>query len=113
VAVRHENGALALMPASGFQGQQSRAALAVVTGSTFEGLEEAPGDTARFVSSAVVVTPGQVLAVRTRRAPCAFSNSVRFGKIKILEVDAAAGSVRFETIVNPFCNDRSLIPPND
>jgi hypothetical protein len=113
VAVRHEGTQLALVPASGFQGQQSRAALSVIAGSTFEELQEAPEDTLQFTTSAVPLTVGQVLAVRTRRAPCAFSTSVRYGKIKIVDVNPVAGTVRFAAIVNPFCNDRSLIPPED
>lgn len=113
VAVRDEAGQLALVPASGFQGQVSRAGLATITNRTFEELDEAPEDTARYVSMPVPVTPGQVLVVRTRRSPCITGNSVRFGKIKIIEVNPTAGSVRFATIVNPFCNDRELIPPSD
>lgn len=113
VALRHEGGQLALVPASGFQGQNSRAALTTITGQTFEGLKEAPEDTARYSSAPVPVQPGQLLVVRTRRTQCGFSAAVRFGKIKILDVNPAAGTVRFETIVNPFCNDRSLIPEDE
>jgi hypothetical protein len=113
VALLDQGNGLALVPAGGFEGQTSRAALSIVTGATFEELEEAPEDTTRFSYAAVPVTPGQVLAVRTRRASCAFSNSVRYGKVKIIDVNAAAGTVRFASIVNPFCNDRSLIPPED
>ena len=113
VALLDQGTGLALVPAGGFEGQSSRAALSVITGATFEELEEAPEDTTRFSSNPVALSPGQVLAVRTRRAPCAFSNSVRYGKVKIIDVNATAGTVRFETIVNPFCNDRSLIPPED
>ncbi len=79
VALRHENGSLALVPASGFLGQQSRSGLATVTNTTFEALAEAPEDTARFTTGPVIATPGQILVVLTRRAPCAFSNSVRYG----------------------------------
>jgi hypothetical protein len=113
VALRDEGNGLALVPAGGFQGLSSRAALSVITNRTFEELREAPEDTARFTSGPVVVQAGQVLAVRTRRAGCAFTTSVRYGKIKIIDVNPAAGTVRFAAIVNPFCNDRSLIPPND
>lgn len=113
VALRDEGGQLALVPASAFQGQNSRAALAIITGQTFESLKEAPDDTARYSSAPVLVQPGQLLVVRTRRASCGFSNAVRFGKIKIIDVNATAGTVRFESIVNPFCNDRSLEPNNE
>ena len=111
-ALRHEGNDLALVPASGFPGQNSRAALAPVNRS-FEELTEAPADTTAFTSEPVIVTPGMVMAVRTRRAPCAFSNSVRYGKLHVIEVDAAEGFVRFEAVRNPFCNDRALVPPED
>ena len=113
VAARDEANQLALVPASGFVGQNSRAGLAAISGTTFEELDEAPADSAAFSSAPMVVTPGQVFAVRTRRAPCAFSNSVRYGKVRIIEVNQAEGFIRFESVVNPFCNDRSLVPPED
>jgi hypothetical protein len=113
VAVRDEGGQLALVPAGGFQGQVSRAGLARITNQTFEQLAEAPGDTAAFSSAPAIVQPGQVYAVRTRRTACAFSTSVRYGKIRIISVDQAAGTLTFESVVNPFCNDRSLIAPEN
>jgi hypothetical protein len=113
VALRDEGGQLALVPAGGFQGQVSRAGLARITNQTFEELAQAPGDTAAFLTTPAVVQPGQVYAVRTRRASCGFSTSVRYGKIKIVSVDATAGTVTFASVVNPFCNDRSLIAPED
>lgn len=111
LAVRHEGNALALVTAGGFPGQNSRAAIAPITGTTFEELAEAPEDTTRYTVGPVVVQPGQVFAVRTRRAECSFSLSVRFAKMRVLDVDPVAGSVRFVAITNPFCNDRELIPP--
>lgn len=113
VAVRDEGGQLALVPAGAFEGQDSRAALARITGGTFDSLDEAPEDTALYSSNAVVVQAGQVFAIRTRRAPCSFTTAVRFGKLRIIEVNQAAGTVKFESVVNPFCNDRSLVPPED
>ena len=113
VALRHEGGQLALVPAGGFDGQESRAALARITGGTFDSLDEAPADTSLYTRNAVVVQPGQVYAIRTRRTPCSFSTAVRFGKLRIIAVNPAAGTVTFESVVNPFCNDRSLVPPDD
>ena len=112
VALRDESGQLSLVPASGFQGQVSRAGLALITNTTFEALAEAPGDTASYSVNPRVLQVGQVYAVRTRRAGCGFSTGVRFGKIKIISVDQAAGTVRFASVVNPLCNNRDLIPPD-
>jgi hypothetical protein len=111
VALRHEGTQLVLVPAGGFEGQTSRAGLALMPNTTFEQLAEAPGDTAAFTRTPAFVQPGQVYAVRTRREACnQFSAGVRYGKIKILAVDPTAGTLTFESLVNPFCNDRSLIP---
>ena len=113
VALRHEANQLVLVPAGGFEGQQSRAGLALIPNTTFEELSEAPGDTAAFTRSPAFVQAGQVYAVRTRRASCGFSVGVRYGKLKIINVDPTDGTLTFESIVNPFCNDRSLIPKED
>ena len=112
VALRDETGQLALVPAGGFQGQISRAGLAAIPiNTTFEELSEAPPDTASYTVTPRIVQPGQVYAVRTRRAGCGFSTGVRFGKIKIISVDQTAGTVRFASLVNPLCNNRDLVPP--
>lgn len=115
VALRHEGNQLVLVPAGAFEGQTSRAGLALITGTTFEELREAPGDTARYLSTPAFVQPGQVYALRTRRATCSFTTAVRFGKMKIIAVDPTAGTVTFASTVNPFCNERLLIPqdPDD
>jgi hypothetical protein len=110
VALRHEGSQLALVPAGGFEGQTSRAGLALMPNVTFEDLGEAPGDTAAFTREPVMVQEGQVYVVRTRRASCGFTTGVRYGKLKIIAVDPAAGTLRFASLVNPFCNDRNLIP---
>src|SRR5687767_12331510 len=95
-AVLDSGNQLVFLPASGFEGQTSRAGLALITGTTFEELREAPDDTARYSTAAVAVQPGQVYAVRTRRDQCnTFSAGVRFGKMKIIAVNPAAGSVTF------------------
>jgi hypothetical protein len=112
IALRDENGQLALAPAGSFQGQTSRAGLALITNTTFEELSEAPGDTASYSVTPRIVQPGQIYAVRSRRAGCGFNVGVRFGKIKIISVDQAAGTVRFASVVNPLCNNRDLIPPD-
>jgi hypothetical protein len=113
VALRDEGGQLALVPAGGFQGQDSRAGLALITNTTFEALAEAPEDTGAYSITPRVVQAGQVYAVRTRRAGCGFSTGVRFGKIKIVSVDQSAGTVQFASVVNPLCNNRDLIPPEE
>jgi hypothetical protein len=114
VALRDENGQLAFVPAGAFPGQASRAGLAAIpANTTFEQLSEAPPDTGSYTLTPRILQPGQVYVVRTRRASCGFTTGVRFGKIKIISVDQAAGTVRFASVVNPLCNNRDLIPPGE
>jgi hypothetical protein len=109
--LRDENGQLALVSAAAFQGLNSRAALTPVTNASFDELAEAPDDDDAYTDGPFIVQPGQVYAVRTRRA--GFCNLVRFAKMRVLDVDQEAGSIRFVAITNPFCADRELIPPED
>lgn len=105
---------LQLIPATAFDGQAAlRAGIATITGTTYEQLNEAPSDTARYVKAPVNITVGGVYVIRTRRAPCGFGSGVKFGKIKAVAVDPAQGTATFAVVVNPYCNDRSFVPPED
>jgi hypothetical protein len=105
---------LQLIPAAAFDGQAtSRAAIAPITTTTYELLTQAPSDDAQYLTAPVNVTLGGVYVIRTRRSPCGFSTGVKFGKIKAVAVDAAQGTATFAVVVNPYCNDRSFVPPED
>ena len=104
---------LQLVPAGAFEGQDSRAGIAVITGTTFEALTSAPTDTSQYSSQAVALQQGGVYVVRTRRAVCSFSTAVHFAKIKVVSIDAARGVASFAVVRNPDCNDRSFVPPKD
>jgi hypothetical protein len=113
VALRHEGNQLALVPAGGFQGQTSRAGLALTASTTLEQLTEAPADTAAFTRNPVLIQVGQVYALRTRRENCGFTTGVRYGKLKVISANPTTGALTFESIVNPICNDRNLVPTAD
>ncbi|HUP89893.1 MAG TPA: hypothetical protein VM100_11095 [Longimicrobiales bacterium] len=104
---------LQLVPAGAFQGNPSRAGIAVITGATFDALKEAPSDTAAFTQQPVTIANGGVYVVRTRRYACSFSTAVNFAKVKVVALDVAAGSARFAVVRNPYCNDRSFVPPEN
>jgi hypothetical protein len=107
-------GTLQLIPAAAFEGQgTSRAAIAPITNTTYELLTQAPSDDSQYLITPVDVTLGAVYVVRTRRSPCGFSTGVRFGKIQVVAVDAVQGTATFAVVVNPYCNDRSFVPPED
>jgi hypothetical protein len=110
-----QNGQLVLAPASAFSGLSSRAGLADIGPGVLEEIRRAPSDTAAFKSTPTVVRMGTIYVVRTRRATCpgGFGTGVIYAKMEALNIDLAAGTLRFRAITNPFCNDRALIPPED
>lgn len=112
IALADEDGGLALVPAGAFEGITSRAAIAVVPNATLEDVTVAPRDTAEFRGSTVVVDPTSVYVIRTRRASCGFGTTgFRYAKLRALAIDVERGTLTFEVVRNPFCNDRSFIPP--
>ena len=113
VALGSGSGSLQLIPAIAFEGVDSRARIAVMAGSDFETLEEAPRDTAAFTAQPVSLQTGGVYVVRSRRVGCGFSTAVHYAKIKAVKLDPTAGFATFAVVVNPLCNDRSFVPPDD
>ncbi len=112
MAVSDQGTGMAFVPAGAFAGISSRAGIATMTGATFETLEAAPADTARYSSAPVLAELGKVYVVRSRRENCGFGNGSRYAKMEVVEVNRTAGTLRFRTITNPYCNDRKLIPPD-
>ena len=113
VALIDVGGGLALVPASYFPGHaSSRAGIAVVTGTSFAELRRAPTDSAQFSREPVPLTADGVYVVRTRVAVCSDGSGtgVHYAKLRPIEIDVTAGRLRLETVNNPFCGDRALIP---
>ncbi|HEX6559521.1 MAG TPA: hypothetical protein VF021_08660 [Longimicrobiales bacterium] len=106
-------GPMQMVPAGAFQGQTSRAGIATITNQGFDALAKAPTDTAAFSAQPVTLAEGGVYVVRSRRAPCSFSTAVHYAKVLVLRVDAASGLVRMAVVRNPYCNDRSFVPPTN
>jgi len=104
---------LQFVPAGAFQGQTSKAAIATITGKTFADLTEAPEDTTLYTTQAVTLHEGAVYVVRTRRDVCSFSTASRFAKIHVITLDPAQGKAKFEAVRNPYCADRSFVPPKE
>jgi hypothetical protein len=79
---------------------------------TFEGVETAP--TEGYVSSsALELAVNDVFVARSRPAAvgCTFTGALpRYGKFRVLAVDAVARSVMLEALVNQNCGYRDLLP---
>ena len=108
-----QGGSLVLAPADILPNVSSRAALAEVTATSLADIERAPSDTAQFKRTPVAVSAGKFFVARSRRDQCGFAGGSRYSKLKIISTDPAAGTIQFEVIHNPTCEDRSLIPPED
>jgi len=113
VLIDHE-GQLALAPASYFAGQGTRAGIAVRTGTTLDEVTRAPSDSAAYQRTPVVLETGAVYIIRTRSTVCesGYSSGTRYSKIRPVTIDVAAGTLMFEMVRNPYCSNRSFIPPN-
>ena len=92
VALAGTGSEFMLIPAASFQGLGSlRAGIAPIQGQAFNAVLEAPRDTASFTTQPVRITQGGVYVVRSRRVSCGFSTGVQYGKIHVVNLDAAQG----------------------
>lgn len=108
------NGGLALTPSSAFPALESRARVHVVTAATLADVTQAPRDTTLYTANAVPISAGDVYVVRSRRSGCGLSSSgYRYAKLRPVEIDVQRGTFRFEIVRNPYCDDRSFVPPED
>ena len=114
IALTDFEGGLALVPASAFEGLQSRARIGVLPDRELDDVTEAPRDTAAFTVDPLPLREGDVYIVRSRRASCGgVSAGYRYGKLRPVSIDEAAGTFRFEIVVNPYCDNRSFVPPEE
>lgn len=104
IVLSEEDGELVLVPAGRVPGQGD-AAITVDTDRAFDQIFEAP-EAAAFDTVPVPVQAGAVYLVRTRPV----SGCVFYAKVRPTDVNAADGLFRFEYVVNPNCNVRSLGP---
>lgn len=110
VALRIRDGELRFFPprALGFaRGPQSRAAITrPITGRTLEEVREAPASSAFLADSSVQVVQGAVYVVRSRQVGGCFGPF--YSKIRPLEVNRAAGTVRVAVATTTPCGDQRL-----
>lgn len=113
LALDTREGDLVILP-PGALGVDSRARIAPLDGLALADVQEAPSDSAVYVSAgAVPVRSGTVYVVRTGQRTGSFgSRCVYYAKMEAVDIDVAEGRLRFRHVTNPVCNDRRLVPPN-
>lgn len=111
VALDTQAGRLVLL-APGALGAATGARIALLPDTAFDTVEEAPADSARYVAEApLAVQDGAVYVVRTHDEIRFGSQCPHYGKFTPVQIDQVVGALRFLYDVNPFCNDRRLVPP--
>lgn len=113
-AVDRLGGQMVLLPPSVLGVTESGVGIAPMPGMAFAEVTRAPSDSLLYVDDEPVpIDLGTVYVVRTHEQRGSFSRTcVYYGKVQALEIDAAAGVVRFLHDTSPDCNNRSLIPPD-
>jgi hypothetical protein len=112
-ALAEQDGEFVILPQSVVPGLESRAGIAPVSETTLDQVLEAPAEADLFQQEALEIEIGQVYVLRSRRTSCELGSGVYYGKMKALALDEASGTFKLEIVRNPYCNDRSLIPPED
>lgn len=103
VALADRDGGLELLPAAALDGQVD-ARIVRVTDRTFAELTEAPESLEEYDTTAVVLEADAVYVVRSGpRGACVY-----YSKLRPVDVDAAAGTARFEYLLNQNCGVRDL-----
>lgn len=113
LALLDSGGGLALAPSGAFAGLESRARISVLTNRTLDSVTQASRDTTTYTADAVALELGNVYVVRSRRASCGVSSGYRYAKLRPVEINVAAGTYRFEIVRNPYCDNRSFVPPEE
>lgn len=114
-ALAERDGEFVMLPRSATETDDTTAALATIGEVTLDEVTEAPPNS-EFSTQPVPIEIGTVYVLRTRRASCGQFTSLsgsRFGKLEAIAVDAEEGTFEFAVVVNPQCNDRELVPPDD
>jgi hypothetical protein len=82
----------------------------VKTSLTFDEVRSAPAGGYERVR-ATTIDEGDVLAMQSQRDPVLQPvRCRRYGKMEILSIDVAAGTVTFRHLINPNCENRNLVP---
>lgn len=114
LVVTEEDGTLAFTPPGWFPNLAEGPAVAEITDQAFDELERVPSDIELRTDVRMPLEVGGVYVLRTRTEICdirGFTAGPRYARIHVLDIDVDAGTVTFEYVDNPICNNRSLVPP--
>lgn len=107
VSLRRTDAGLVLRPFDPVGSQLAGAGLAVASGD-FDAIEDAPRGNSSYSSEDLPLAANGVYFVRSRQFPSGGIPCVKYAKLKVLELNAAAGTVRFAAVINEGCDDERL-----
>ncbi|HEU0077857.1 MAG TPA: hypothetical protein VFQ76_09440 [Longimicrobiaceae bacterium] len=111
VTVRLQNGTFMLLPRGAVGLESQRAAVTdPITGTTFEGLDEAPSSSRFNTGRGVALTVGSVYVVRSRVYRLSGINCWQFAKVQPVALNAAAGTATLAVATSAGCQDTRLAP---
>lgn len=113
-ALTEQSGGFYMTPVGAFFGQSLRAGINTTTYTDLASAKQAPSDSASYAQTTpVAAEPGKVYILRSRRVSCVYTTGSYYAKMRVVSVDAATGTMKFELVQNPNCGDRSLVPPKN
>lgn len=107
VSLRRTEAGLVLRPFQPIGSPLRGAGLAVASGD-FDAIAEAPRSNAAYSSEDLPLAANGVYFVRSRQFASGGLPCVKYAKLKVLELNAAAGTVRFAAVINEGCDDERL-----
>jgi DNA-binding transcriptional LysR family regulator len=108
LALRRADAGLALRPYS-IPGAALRGTGIAVASTDYDRLDRAPRGTAAYRFSTTPIALGTTYVVRSRQyAPGPGAVCTKYGKLKVVALDAAAGTARIAVSVNENCEDERL-----
>lgn len=108
LALRRTDAGLALRPFS-IPGATLRGAGIAVASADYDELERAPRGTAAYRFETTPITLGTTYVARSRQySPGGGAVCTKYGKLKVVALDVAAGTARFAVSINENCEDERL-----
>lgn len=104
---RTESGGLVFRPFDQ-PGSPLRGAGITTTTADYDRIDEAPRSTGAYSGDPVAVTLNGVYLLRSRQYPSTAGLCVNYAKLKVLAVDAAAGTAQVAIAINDNCDDERL-----
>lgn len=107
LALRRTPTGLAFLPFTPVASSLRGAGIATTT-RAFDAIDKAPRGNSSYSSQPVAVTAGGVYLLRSRQFSTSGLLCVKYARLRVVEVNEAAGTVRFAIVINEGCDDERL-----